>query len=176
MLRNAISQCPFLHRVSLDQGECFALQIAANPFKPACPGATLPLLEDAASFESAIKIFHGPEGVVPLRRFAEGGSNAQGSVSGSEAGPHRQLNGVHSPSLFHFNVAKQSGPVSGKCTRSMEADSSRCPARQLRSLPMASIGLSAFGFLVSCCSYYVIVSCAAAFLLPRNVCFPEGAL
>ena len=71
---HAIERCPFLSRVSSEQGEAFARRLVANPLLPAAStpaqGRRPVFEEDDLSIESVARIFHGPGGLVPLARFS----------------------------------------------------------------------------------------------------------
>mmetsp|Transcript_4705 Transcript_4705/g.13054 ORF Transcript_4705/g.13054 Transcript_4705/m.13054 type:complete len:388 (+) Transcript_4705:169-1332(+) len=70
----AIERCPFLTRVSSQQGEAFARRFVANPILPAAAppiqGRRPVFEEDDLSIDSVARIFHGPGGLVPLARFS----------------------------------------------------------------------------------------------------------
>jgi len=70
---DALQRCPFLSRVSAEQGEAYARRFAANPRLPASSvTGRRPIFEETSTgFESVLRMFHGPSGVVPLTRFAE---------------------------------------------------------------------------------------------------------
>lgn len=64
----AIRKCPFLHQVSADQGEEYARRIATRPALPAAAGRGPVFEERSCDFETTLKLFHGPSGVVPLKQ------------------------------------------------------------------------------------------------------------
>lgn len=68
---HAIRKCPFLHKVSDEQGERYARQIATRPTVPASNGRPQPVFEErSCDFEATLRLFHGSSGVVPLARFS----------------------------------------------------------------------------------------------------------
>ena len=119
---NAIRQCPFLHQVSADQGEDYARKIATRPALPAATAGRGPVFEEkACDFEATLKLFHGPSGVIPLKRVAD------------------RMAGTEPASQF----AQQS---SADCGVGVE----RRPAQQHIDAPFASMNMAgAFSFLVS---------------------------
>ena len=62
-----ISRCPFLHNIATTQGHAFASSIACNPLIPAShDGPRRPLLEETQDLSATFRLFHGPQGVLPL--------------------------------------------------------------------------------------------------------------
>lgn len=152
-LASALSRCPFLHKVSAQQGEGFALQIALNPFKPASRGQPCPVvLEEGSlgSLEATVKLFHGPGGIVPLKRFAEAAPAPQATGCPFHRQPAAQQT-APSPSLELAPAESPAAPAA--------------PARPFGSMPMASMSLSAFGFMVRGHG-----SCPAGSQLPQGCC------
>lgn len=77
VVSSAISKCPFLHELAVKHGDQFARSIAIEPTKPAVGAAPRPLLEEVDLFHNTFNLFHGKNGVVPLRKsFAEPSSAA----------------------------------------------------------------------------------------------------
>lgn len=126
-MRVAIQRCPFLGKVSLQQGEAFAQQIAIRPNSPVCPRGPV-VEEDSSSFESTLQLFHGPSGIVPLKRF-----------SGESGCPYRA---TAQNKTTGFGLFKEKLDPNEPAT----AVSSQLQARPAG---MASLSLSSFGFLVS---------------------------
>ena len=61
-----ISRCPFLHNIATTQGHAFASSIACNPLIPASHSSRRPLLEETQDLSASFRLFHGPQGVIPL--------------------------------------------------------------------------------------------------------------
>lgn len=125
----ALRKCPFLHSVSASQGEGFARQLAVAPVQrpaaAAAAGASLVFPEDSSFMETAMKLFHGPGGVVPLQRFAE------------DAGPKRCPYAAAAQQMLPPAVDALAG-----------APLSAGPAQQRGvAAPMAAISLGGFGSL-----------------------------
>lgn len=123
----AIRKCPFLHKVSGEQGEQYARQIATRPAVPASTGRPQPIFEErSCDFEATLKLFHGASGIVPLARF-----------SNSEA---QQAN--RQSQLTHMEASSSSA--------------NRRQQHPVLHAPFAAMSMSgAFSFLVSedfCCS------------------------
>ena len=124
VIGSAISKCPFLHQVSASQGEDYARQIAARPSVPASKAGFGPIFEEkACDFEATLRLFHGPAGVVPLKRVAA-------SLANSE----------------------QAAPQAPQCSDASSHSNDRSVARRspISAAPFASINMAAaFSFLVS---------------------------
>lgn len=101
----AIARCPFLLNVASSLGDSFARQVATKPHMRATPAACRrPLLEeDYTDFESTIRLFHGPGGVVPLKKFE---SEARDVVSGC---PVARGVGLHRAAAPAGEQSKQAG-------------------------------------------------------------------
>jgi hypothetical protein len=115
----AVRKCPFLAQLAKEHGEDYALNIAIAPTKPAAeprPQGTDAVVAYAESF----RMFHGPEGVLPLNKGSNGSSMAAGSRSGCP---------------YHARAEGASSTV--------EAQSAS------RAVPFATISLSNFGKGVS---------------------------
>eukprot|EP00803_Ostreobium_quekettii_P001287 evm.model.scf_105.12 EVM.evm.TU.scf_105.12 scf_105:109056-110601(-) len=66
-----VRRCPFLHSLASAEGDAFARSVALNPFAPApaaCaqPPARRPVFEELEDFSRTFRLFHGPDGMVPL--------------------------------------------------------------------------------------------------------------
>lgn len=158
-LSAALRQCPFLARVEAAQGEAYALRLAQNPFASASAGPLL--LEDGlSSFEATLKLFHGPSGVVPLRRFdCDASGTASGSTGGTSGCPFRAAAAARQAAApaaepsYHTSSSSSTSalPVavqpSGRCTAAAAASAGAHPSCQR--VPFASMSLSGFGFVVS---------------------------
>jgi hypothetical protein len=127
--------------------------LAANPFASASAGPVL-LEEDAASsFAATLRLFHGPRGVVPLRRFNDDatapGVAAPGSCPFLSAGAPLECQpppAGHSSSRNVLAAATpQPNPAPAKCSAAASSIAPLQPA----GLPFASISLSGFGAMVS---------------------------
>lgn len=119
----AIRKCPFLHKVSDEQGEQYARQIATRPAVPAASGRPQPVFEErSCDFEATLKLFHGSSGVVPLARF---------STAEAQEAP------------------RQPEPLSDSCPRASTSSAKR-QRHVYATAPFAAISMSgAFNFLVS---------------------------
>lgn len=126
-VRSAIARCPFLHSVAASHGEGYAAQVACCPTKTANPHAPGLTVEQAAGFEASVLSMHGPGGAVPLKRFCEAPAATSCPVQHAAAPP--------------------SCPAS---VMSLPAPQGPKPAapHPFKGVPVASMGLSAFGFLV----------------------------
>lgn len=65
-----IRRCPFLHRLASTEGDDFARNVAVNPFGQATHNDDniheRPVFEELENFSRTFRLFHGPDGVVPL--------------------------------------------------------------------------------------------------------------
>ena len=65
-----IRRCPFLHRLASTEGDDFARNVAVNPLAPATHDDDKihqrPVFEELENFSRTFRLFHGPDGVVPL--------------------------------------------------------------------------------------------------------------
>lgn len=122
----AIRKCPFLHQVSTEQGEEYARKIATRPALPAATARHGPVFEErSCDFAATLKLFHGPSGVVPLKR-----------VTASLAEVEQA-----SQSAQHSSGIGRSGALRNQWPQSCNA-------------PFASMNMAgAFNFLVSIHSY-----------------------
>lgn len=86
----AVRKCPFLSQLAKEHGEDFATSIAIAPTKPV--GAEpLPTGTDAVvGLAESFRLFHGPEGVLPLKKGPHRSSNAAGSHAGCPYQAHAQ--------------------------------------------------------------------------------------
>lgn len=119
-MASGIQRCPFLSDLAANEGEGFARSIATNPWQPAERGARQPIFQEVEDFSRVFKVFHGPEGIVPLAK-KEGRLQEGVSEEGVHESGHSQ---------------------EGDLTRSKR------PLRSVAA-PAASLSLSNFGFLVS---------------------------
>jgi hypothetical protein len=72
LVSGALEKCPFLAQVASTNGEGFARRVACKPNVPAAlpAGTRQPVFEESVTdFQAALRLFHGPSGVVPLRRL-----------------------------------------------------------------------------------------------------------
>ncbi len=141
-LNSAISKCPFLHNVATRQGESYARRIACRPFEPAASSAGPVFQEDLCSFDATFRLFHGSEtstGIVPLAKRAPA---AQPTGSSTAASPAWTRTAPAGPGSDPHPAARDDKP----CARASRDGpvSHRVPIRA----PYASIGMSAFNFLV----------------------------
>jgi hypothetical protein len=115
----AVRKCPFLSQLAKEHGEEYATSIAIAPTKPV--GAEpLPTGTDAVvGLAESFRLFHGPEGVLPLKKGPHRSSNAAGSRAGCP---------------YHAQAQETSTAVAQPPTRAV---------------PFATISLSNFGKGVS---------------------------
>ncbi|XP_051137026.1 uncharacterized protein LOC127255520 [Andrographis paniculata] len=66
-----IRKCPFLRNINKPTNLSFGCLNLPNPFDSQSRGAKGPIFEDGPNFDLAFKLFHGQDGVVPLRRNSE---------------------------------------------------------------------------------------------------------
>ena len=154
-----MAACPFLGRVASAKGESYARGLAAHPFADA---STAPLLleEGLSGLAATLRLFHGPAGVVPLKRFADGVAVAAEPASAAATAA------AAAGCPYHAARAAFSAPSNGTSTAAAAtsaAPAQRCgraaagascglhaAARPAAAVPaFASISLSGFGFLVS---------------------------
>lgn len=133
----AVRRCPFLSQLAREHGEEYATSIALAPTKPV--GAEpLPSGTDAVvALSSNFRLFHGPEGVVPLASKC----------------PHLRSSSGSRPGCPHAAQQAAGGPL-------LEGNSSTVAAREpapTRAVtPFATIslsGVSAPNSTVSCVSW-----------------------
>lgn len=153
VLAAAVRRCPFLARVGAAEGEAFARTLAANPFASASAGPVL-LEEDAASsFAATLRLFHGPRGVVPLRRFNDDatapGVAAPGSCPFLSAGAPLECQPPPAGHSSSRNVPAAASPQPNPAPAKCSAAASSIAPLQPAGLPFASISLSGFGAMVS---------------------------
>jgi hypothetical protein len=114
----AVRKCPFLAQLAKEHGEEYAVNIAIEPTKPAAeprPQGTDAVVAYAESF----RLFHGPEGVLPLKKSSNGSSLASGIPAGCP---------------YHARAERASSTVEQSASRAV---------------PFATISLSNFGKGVS---------------------------
>lgn len=94
-----IQRCPFLHRLASTEGDDFARSVAVNPLGPAGHGAAAappqrPVFEELENFSRTFRLFHGPEGVVPLanEKVEHAASAAALSIATNDR-PERNVDG-----------------------------------------------------------------------------------
>lgn len=63
----AVRKCPFLRQLADTHGESYAVSIAINPTRPAPSFGNRPILEEATDFAATFRLFHGTNGVLPLK-------------------------------------------------------------------------------------------------------------
>lgn len=138
-LGQAVRACPFLSSVRQRQGEAYARSLAANPFARA--GGPVLLEDGLSSFEAAVRLFHGPKGVVPLKRYSEPAEPAE-----QPAAPPASGCPYHAASAAAAAPSPATAPNGASCAAAAAAapPASRQPARPA----FASISLSGFGFVV----------------------------
>jgi len=124
---DAVAVCPFLHAVKDFQGEEYAIRLAVNPFASASNPASQPIFPEdaAASVQAVFNLFHGSKGAIPLQ-----GNKAEVAPSPAVLKPPTDSSDAL---LAHVPAT---APPSG------------CPHHSMP-LPMASISISGFKFLVS---------------------------
>ncbi|XP_065878303.1 uncharacterized protein [Euphorbia lathyris] len=76
---NTIQRCPFLRNINKPTSFSFSTVTCPSPVR----GAKGPIFEDGSNFDSAFKLFHGKDGVVPLSSR----SSVQNNVSESDSTP-----------------------------------------------------------------------------------------
>ena len=87
----AIRKCPFLLKVSDEQGEQYARNFATRPAVPASCGRPQPVFEErSCDFEATLRLFHGSSGVVPLARFSN--ADSQQAYTQPESRHHEHTN------------------------------------------------------------------------------------
>ncbi|WCJ20606.1 hypothetical protein M5689_002826 [Euphorbia peplus] len=79
-----IQRCPFLRNINKTTSFSFSTVTCPSPVRGGGGGAKGPIFEDGSSFDSAFKLFHGKDGVVPL---SSSGCSFQNSVSESDSTP-----------------------------------------------------------------------------------------
>jgi hypothetical protein len=87
----AVRACPFLAELAQREGDAVAASIASDPTRPAARGPR-PLLPEGTPGElmRTFRLFHGPDGVVPLSSFEARASGLAGRAGGcpfSRGGP-----------------------------------------------------------------------------------------
>jgi len=116
----AVRRCPFLAQLAKEHGEEFATSIAIAPTKPV-GREPLPTGTDAVcGLAESFRLFHGPQGLLPLAKGSPKGSTSNGSRAGCP-----------------FHAMAQKAPSSA---------AAEPPTRPLtRAMPFATISLSNFG-------------------------------
>jgi hypothetical protein len=161
-LSSAVRRCPFLALVGAREGEAYARNLAANPFARASAGPVLLEEDGMSSFAATLRVFHGPGGVVPLRRFHEGATSGDAVT----ATPSRSC--PFHAAATQVTAATAQSAASGSATDSSSSSRSspsvpaqaatKCPyiatllppaPPALARAPFASMSLSGFGFTVS---------------------------
>lgn len=149
-LAAAVRQCPFLALVGAQQGEQYARNLAANPFARASAGPLL--LEEG--YAATLRLFHGPGGVVPLRRFdataadaapASGGCPFHAAAAEAKA---QHASTASSSSLSPEHAVTTAAVPAAQCRAGAAATTHSAPSPLARA-PFASISISGFGFVVS---------------------------
>jgi hypothetical protein len=89
LLSTAIRKCPFLHNLAQTEGPELAAHIATRPTQSFKSGAG-PIFEEATTdFAATFRLFHGPGGLVPLKRFEESpASTATRQANDFAVGPY----------------------------------------------------------------------------------------
>lgn len=137
----AIARCPFLSNVARAQGESFARQVATRPHATANSHASVqrkPLLEeDFTDFSSAVRAFHGPGGIVPLKRFAEsilsGGTSAKCPWQAAHALPAEGSKPPAAVSPMHGLRAAAAAPSGNASTSTVNTEErALVPSQQRR--------------------------------------------
>ncbi len=148
-LAAAVRRCPFLAQVGAREGEAFARRIAANPFAPAAGQPPLLEEEGLSGYEATLRLFHGPGGVVPLRRFADAPAPSAAAPSGCPFRAAAATAAVSSalPADQPASAAQPAAAAARCPVTAVAAPAGSCP--QGRALPFASMSLSGFGFVVS---------------------------
>ncbi|GAB4813761.1 hypothetical protein N2152v2_000807 [Parachlorella kessleri] len=148
-LRIAVSRCPFLHKVCAAQGEGVAMQIAIRPFSHAVPGGQPASSDFSASIEASARLFHGSNGVVPLKRFADEQQQAPAAgLTGQHGGcPYHRAASLKEGHLSTSEAAGPSLMLTGSLVSPAEPKQQAAVVQPVRGLPLASMSLSAFGFL-----------------------------
>jgi hypothetical protein len=133
----AVRRCPFLAQLAKEQGEEYATSIALAPTKPVGSGEPLPQGTDAVvALASSYNLFHGHEGILPLKK-----------------GPHKPIAaaGVRSGCPYH---AQAQAAQSTAPQQQQTGASSRGTVA-----PFATISLSNFGKGVSKCAPFRVAAC-----------------
>ncbi len=133
---DALAKCPFLGQVAAREGPQFALKLAANPFCSAS-ASTGPLLLEEEGYAAMVRLWHGPGGVVPLRRFEDVPASSRCCCPSATPPAGKPRPAGTSPSTATDQVAAMC-----KATHSLSR-----PAAA--GAPFASMSISGFGFLVS---------------------------
>ncbi|KAI7839573.1 hypothetical protein COHA_006699 [Chlorella ohadii] len=146
-LAAAVRRCPFLAQVGAREGEAFARRIAANPFAPAAGQPPLLEEEGLSGYEATLRLFHGPGGVVPLRRFADAPAPSAAAPSGCPFRAAAATAAVSSalPADQPASAAQPAAAAARCPVTAVATPAGSCP--QGRALPFASMSLSGFGFV-----------------------------
>lgn len=141
----AVRACPFLRNAAAARGEDYARRLAAGPL----------LLEDGLSGVAAtLRLFHGPGGAVPLKRFGSSSSCSDPPATSTLAAggcPFRAaIAAAAQAANAAVNVATEvpAGTPSKACSQ-IEAAPARSAVRPAARAPFASLSISGFGFVVS---------------------------
>lgn len=145
-LAAAVRRCPFLSQLGAREGEAFARRVAANPFAPAAGQPPLLEEEGLSGYEATLRLFHGPGGVVPLRRFAD--APAPSAASGCPFRAAAAAAAAAPPTAPAGQPASAAQPA-GAAARCAVTEAAPPAGSCARALPFASISLSGFGFVVS---------------------------
>ena len=167
-LGSAVRACPFLSRVGAAQGEEFAKRLAANPFSRAAGSPTPVLLEEGLStpeeaLSATLRLFHGPGGVVPLKRFQapdapvatphSSAGSCPYAAAARAAAQQSSTSIAAQPTPAPPSTAAQpaAAPAAAATCGAAAAASEAAPTRRPAACapPFASISLSGFGFTVS---------------------------
>lgn len=161
-LAAAVHRCPFLAQVGAREGEEFARRIAANPFAPAAGQPPLLEEEGLSGYEATLRLFHGPGGVVPLRRFADAPPASAASRCPFRAAAAASAASAQPTAPTDQPASKPAAAAAGCAAAAAQAaPASGRPAA--RALPFASISLSGFGFVVRCpCCHCRLENCVCA--------------
>ncbi|KAL4426147.1 hypothetical protein ABPG77_007429 [Micractinium sp. CCAP 211/92] len=135
----AVRACPFLRNAAAAQGEEYARRLAAGPL----------LLEDGLSgLASTLRLFHGPGGVVPLKRFG-GASNVAEAATVKAAGSGSCPFRVAMAAAAQGADAAQTAPGASeqKACNGSSATPACTAARPMARPAFASLSISGFGFV-----------------------------
>ena len=151
----ALRRCPFLGAVARLEGCPYAQRLAAAPF--ACAAASSgPVLEEeglSGRLHAAARLFHGPDGVVPLARFAAPEPAGAPAAQRPTGCPFRAAATATAAAadVQPFAGAAQPTPAAAAAPAAPPAAcrSAAVPlAHPLGRAPLASISISGFGFVV----------------------------
>lgn len=149
-LGSAVRKCPFLALVGAREGEAYARNLAANPFARASGGPLLLEEDGMSSLAATLRVFHGPGGVVPLRRF----DDAADGVPATRRCPFHAAAAQVTPAAAQPDASARapvdSSSSSGGAPQPVSAHAAtKCPFIAVARAPFASMSLSGFGFTVS---------------------------